>query len=395
MLASDLDVTYSPNVLEVNLEAVAHNVREVRRVIGVQRTFFAVLKGNALGFGSVEVGKTALSNGADALALVHIREAIRMREAGITAPILLYGGHLGDTHAIQLAERYDLTVAVVDLESAQLHSQTAHTCVRVFVEIDAGLERLGVPAEHAVDVVKEISRLPKLRLDGIFTHLLVDGMFADDNAEGEDQIPPFIEWQLSRFARLAEQLPEAGVSVPVVMAASSPLVAAAPEAYLTAVDTGRLIYGLMPAVPPLVTLDLQPAFHRLSSRLIQVREVHRSDFIAEAGFPIRAGMRIGIIPMGLADGLDLLHCGEVLVRGSRVKVIGTFYEHARLDLTEVPSAEAGDQVVIIGDQLDATISREEVVQAQTTRSPGGIVAVGGLGSAVREGVRRVYSVNPH
>lgn len=122
MLASDLDVTHSPNVLEVNLEAVAHNVREVRRVIGVQRTFFAVLKGNALGFGSVEVGKTALSNGADALALVHVREAIRLREAGITAPILLYGGNLGDTHAIQLAERYDLTVAVVDLESAQLHS---------------------------------------------------------------------------------------------------------------------------------------------------------------------------------------------------------------------------------------------------------------------------------
>ena len=162
------------------------------------------------------------------------------------------------------------------------------------------------------------------------------------------------------------------------------------DMYLTGVDTGRLIYGLIPEVPPVVRMNLRPAFHSLKSRLIQAKDVVRSEFVAEAGFPIRSNMRIGIIPMGLADGLDMLSVGEVLVQGARVKVLGMFYEHARLDLTDVPAARAGDEVVLIGEQLGARISLEEVVGYQRTNRPGGVGSVGGLGTVVREGVRRVY-----
>jgi alanine racemase len=381
---------YSPNTLEVDLEAVAHNVREVRRVIGPRLRMFAVLKGNALGFGAVEVAKTALANGADSLSLVHIREAVRLREAGITAPILLYGGSLGDPDAVGLVEHYDLTAAVVDFESARLHSELAHQRIRVFVKVDAGLERLGVRAENAVEVIKDISRLPNLSLDGVFTHLHVDGLYELAQLNKDTPMSPCVAWQFSRFRDVVEQLQRAGVPIPVAMAASSPVVRLSPDMYLTGVDTGRLIYGLIPDVPPVVQMDLRPAFHSLKSRLIQVKDLVRSEFVAEAGFPIRAGMRIGIIPMGLADGLDMLTSGEVLVRGTRVKLIGIFYEHARLDLTDVPAARAGDEVGVIGEQAGSRISLEEVVRYQRAKLPAGLGSVAGLGSLVREGVRRVY-----
>ena len=383
-------LTYSPNTLEVDLDAIANNVREVRRVIGPGPRMFAVLKGNALGFGAVEVARTALANGADSLSLVHVREAVRLREAGITAPILLYGGSLGDPAAVDLVERHDLTAAVVDLESARLHSESARKLVRIFVKVDAGLERLGVRAEDAVGVIQEISRLPRISLDGVFTHLQVDGLYPSEPLDKDTPMSPALSWQFSRFQSLLNDLDRAGVRLPVAMAASSPVVRVSPDMHLTGVDTGRLIYGLIPEVPPVVEMDLRPAFRKLTSRLIQVKNVTRSAFVAEAGFAIRPDMRIGIIPMGLADGLDLLTCGEVLIRGIRARVIGTFYEHARLDVTDVPDARAGDEVVVIGEQLGAKITLQEVAHNQRIKMPGGVGSVGGLGAAVREGVRRVY-----
>ena len=114
-----------PNRLEVDLGAIAHNVRQVRRGIGPDVRLFAVVKGNAYGLGVVEVAGTALSAGADALALVHVGDAIALRDAGVEAPILLYGGTLGDPALVRLAEHYDLTATVVDQESARVHSRLA------------------------------------------------------------------------------------------------------------------------------------------------------------------------------------------------------------------------------------------------------------------------------
>ena len=88
--------------------------------------------------------------------------------------------------------------------------------------------------------------------------------------------------------------------------------------------------------------------------------------------------------------MDLLTCGEVLVHGIRVRVIGTFYEHARLDVTDVPEARAGDEVVVIGEQAGSKITLEEVARNQRIKVPGGVGSVGGLGAVVREGVSRVY-----
>jgi alanine racemase len=114
-----------------------------------------------------------------------------------------------------------------------------------------------------------------------------------------------------------------------------------------------------------------------------VKPVRRAEFLDEAGFAVREEMRIGVIPMGLADGLAQLTSGEVLVRGRRSPVIGIFFEHARLDLTDLPEASAGDEVVVIGRQGGDEITLDEVAE----RLPFPSLSPASL---VRESVPKVY-----
>jgi alanine racemase len=369
------------NRLEVDLGAIAHNVRAVRGTIGHDVQLFAVVKGNAYGLGVVEVAGTALSAGADALALVHVRDAIALRQAGVEGPILLYGGTLGDPALVQAAEHYDLTATVVDLESAQVHSRLARESVRVFVEVDVGLERLGIPADEAPAIIRAILRLPGLRVRGIYSHLRVEGTYHGGDGPA---ITDYVAWQFDRFSRVLRELRSEGIVLPTMMAASSPLVRLTRSMNLNAVDTGRLLYGLVPEVPAEETLDLRPALRSLTSRLVQVKDLRRDDFLDELDFSPRDVTRVGVIPMGLGDGLADVTCGEVLVRGRRKRLLGLSLEHARIDLTGLAEARAGDEVVIVGEQQGSRITSEEVFTHQNLRMPAG------LGVLVRGSVERVY-----
>jgi alanine racemase len=377
-------VEYSPNAFVVDLGAIAHNTREVRKAVGPGRFFFAALKGNAYGYGLVEAGRVALESGADGVSMVHLRDAIALRRAGITAPILLYCGNLGDPDAVELVERFDITTTLVDADSVDLYSRLAGKRIRAFLKVDVGLERLGCAPEHAVELAAAIEASPQLTLEGVYTHLHADGHYPGLPLEAHADVVPFVDWQFERFRSVLSDLEASGIHPPVALAASSPVVRLTPDMNLTGVDVGRLLYGLIPPVPANVGLDLHPAFLSLTSRLIQVKPVRRTEFVAEAGFELREGTRIGIIPMGLGDGLAYLTSDQVLVRGRRVPLIGKFFEHARLDLTDVPDARAGDEVVVIGRQHDEAITLSEVVEHQEFSQ------AAGLGSLVRESIPKVY-----
>jgi alanine racemase len=375
---------YAPNVFVVDLKAIAHNVREIRKAIGNQCFFFAALKGNAYGYGLVEAGRTALAAGADGLSMVHLRDAITLRQAGITAPILLYCGNLGNAASVKLVERFDITTTLVDADSIELYSRSATNVVKTFLKVDVGLERLGCRPENALEFATKIEASPNLSLDGVYTHLEADGQYTGVSLDPDAELHPYIRWQYERFSEVVGRLESAGIRPPVSIAASSPILRLTSEMNLTGIDVGRLLYGLVPAVPANVELDLRPAFHSLRSRLIQVKPVDRREFVEWVDFDIREGMHIGIIPTGYGDGLASLTCDEVLVHGHRVPVIGKHFEHARLDLTTVPDARAGDEVVVIGRQGNEEITLEEVAAYQQFSK------AAGLGSLVRESIPKVY-----
>ncbi|HEV3348670.1 MAG TPA: alanine racemase, partial [Methylomirabilota bacterium] len=153
-----------PTTLEIDLDAAAHNLRAVRGLVGPSRSIFAVVKADGYGFGAAEMGAVFARSGADWLAVADLAEGVRLRERGITIPILVYPNSLPDAAPAALAHR--LVPTLVDLESARAYAQAASGPCPVFVKIDVGLERLGVPAEQAVKAILAMLELPHLTLAG-------------------------------------------------------------------------------------------------------------------------------------------------------------------------------------------------------------------------------------
>ena len=340
-----------PTTLEIDLDAAAANVRAVRQLVGPGRKIFAVVKADGYGHGAAELGAVFVANGADALAVADLGEGIRLRRRGIVTPVLVYPNSLPE--AAPDAVAHALIPTLVDLDGARAYAEAATGPCDVFVKVDVGLDRLGVPAEQAVKTVTAMLELPRLRLAGLCAH-----PHAPDGAD-----PAYAEWQLGRFTAVVDELEARGVPVPTRLLAASPFVLRFPQTYLNAVDPGRMLYGItFPGETSPV--PLRRTLRALTTRVIALKELTPRERFAElAPFPLTAPMRLGVIPIGSADGVAWLHAGRVLVRGRVAPIVaGPSLEHTRIDLTEVPDARVGDEVVIIGRQGDAEITAAEVAR---------------------------------
>jgi alanine racemase len=340
-----------PTTLEIDLDAAAANIRAVRRLVGRERKIFAVVKADGYGHGAAEMGAVFIEHGADALGVADLAEGIRLRRRGITAPVLVYPNSLPEAAPECIA--HSLIPTLVDLDSARAYSEAASGPCDIFVKVDVGLERLGVPAEQAVKTIAAMMELPRLRLEGLCAH--------PHDSHGAD--PAYADWQLGRFTSVVGELEARGIPVPIRLFAASPFVLKFPQTYLNAVDPGRMLYGI--TFPGESSPEpLQPTLRALTSRIIALKELTPRERFAElAPFPVTAPMRLGVIPMGSADGLNWLHAGRVLVRGRAVPIVSSpSLEHTRVDLTQVPDAQVGDEVVIIGCQGNAEITAAEVAK---------------------------------
>lgn len=360
-----------PNVLEVDLAAITSNVAILRELVGPGVTIFGAVKANGYGFGLPSVALAMLEGGVDAFAMADPGDAIRIREAGIDVPLLLYGGVLPELEVATVLADYDLTCTVGDIEAARAWSQHG-VGVKCFLKLDVGLERVGVPAERAPAFVEAAHRLSGLRIEGIYTHL-----------HGGDE-PGYLGWQLDRFDSALADLEQAGIDLPLRLAESSVTLGLERRGRCNAVDPGHLLYGFVPVGRPAGPSGIRPAFVSLKTRVIQVKEVERPGSWSTSPVPARPGLRIAVIPLGRADGLSMLQRGEVLVRGQRVPIVGRLsLEHARLDVTDLPACKAGDEVVVIGPQGNEVITPAEVAAHH------GLDGVG-LTLEARQSVRRVY-----
>jgi alanine racemase len=365
-----------PNRFDIDLGAISLFTRNIRGLVGAQTTIFAALKCNAYGFGLEQVARTVLAAGADALSMVDRGNAIQLRKAGITAPILVYPGDVVTPDAVAAAETHALIPTFVDLESAATFSRYAIRPIRVAVKVDIGQERLGFPAEVAADAIAAISAMPNLTVHIVNSH---------PNVPSPPSLP-YLDWQLARFDAMYRELEARGINVPIRMIASSKILAVMGRATLNAVDPGQMFFGAFRAAGDVPWPTERQAFNKLSSRLIHVKSLDRTAFLGEAPFPIHPGMRMGILPIGSADGAAQLHAGEVLVRGQRAGLIGNpSLEHMRIDLSEIPDAQLGDEVVLIGEQGGDAITPDAVVAYQKH------ARIADLAMAVRPSIPRQYS----
>jgi len=368
-----------PNSFEVDLGAIAHNVGVLRSVLPGRTRIFAAVKANAYGFGLLPVARTLVDAGVDALGLVDVRDAVRLREDGVGCPILLYAGSLLDERTVPRIREHGLTVTVGDDRSlAVAASFGEQEPTRVFVEVDVGLERLGASIGEAAGLLRAAARSSAISLEGVYTHMHVP----------PDAAPQYLDWQFGRFQALVSAVQNDGYSTGIAMAASSPVLFRTTAMSLDAVDVGRYLYGIVRpgAEPGLAEIGLRPAFGSLRSRISHCKRIDRSDYLGAAPFAIRPGMQVAVVPMGFADGLAFLTCGAALVRGVRAPLLGGLsLEHVSLDVTGIPGVAAGDEVVFIGRQAGAEITQEEVFASQRAGLPPAC-----LSAAVRETVPRAY-----
>jgi alanine racemase len=358
---------------EIDLKAIAHNVAELRRITRPESRLMAVVKANGYGHGAIEVAQCALQNGAVALGVARIEEGIQIREAGIRAPVLIFGYTLPQ-HAADLLE-YDLNPCVYTAASAQKLSGTAASLgkkISAHLKVDTGMGRLGQLPQNfnpdnstvinadALEETLTIAGLEGLELEGICTHFAT--------ADSSDK--SYAEKQLHLFENYLKCLRQAGLDPPVRHAANSAALIDMPHSHFDMVRPGIAIYGLYPSDEVQKNrVPLKPAM-ALKARIIHRKKV-------SAGFKVSYGSThetrnpttIATVAVGYADGLNRLLSsrGQMLVHGKRVPIIGRVcMDLTMLDVGSIENVQIGDEVVIFGRQGDETLTVDEMAASLNT-----------------------------
>ncbi|MGD9879844.1 MAG: alanine racemase [Geminicoccaceae bacterium] len=351
-MRAELLPSLRPNRLVCDLAAVADNLQALRRKLRPGTRIFAALKGDAYGFGLQQVAAVLVEGGVDGIAVADQADAIALRDRGIRIPLLLYAGHLASRETVQATLSHDLIPTLVDAGEAAEYARLATRPLDVFVKVDVGLERIGVPAEQAADFVTHVRSLPNLRVSGLYTHLQVPANATDG----------FLRWQAGRFDAVVAALARTGAPMPLRMLASSASLVLVAGIEYDAVDPGGLLFGSRGAAAPRIDFGVRPVLDAITSRILQVKAAISPTHPDQMPFPWTPGMRFAVLPLGTRDGLPRFSAGRVLIRGRSAAILGSIsIEHVRVDVSDIPDAAPGDEAVIVGRQGDAEIPFSEVM----------------------------------
>jgi Alr-MurF fusion protein len=349
-----------PTWVAIDLNAIGNNTRLIKELVGPAVRVLVSLKADAYGHGALKVARTVLRNGASMLGVATVSEAVPLREAGITAPILVFG--YVPPWQMREAVRLGITVTLYAPEAAQALARAAQALdktVKVHVKIDSGMGRLGVRAEQLDAVLELVTAIaahkPVLEFEGLYTHMA--------SADADDL--SYSRHQLERFQRVLALLDEHGLRPPIVHAANSAATLSLPEARFTMVRPGIAIYGLDPSEH----LRLPDSFRAALSFKTLVAQVK----MLPAGECVSYGCtyvtdrptRIAVLPVGYADGFRRApnNWGYVLLHGQEAPILGRVcMDQCMVDVTHIPQTRVGDEVVLIGQQGQATLSAETVAQ---------------------------------
>src|SRR5262245_57114749 len=345
--------------VEVDLDRFAANLREIRAMIAPGRDIFLVVKADAYGHGEVEMAAAAAAENVSMLGVATLHEGIQLRQAGSRLPIVvlspLLPGEIPD------AVEHGLDPTVCDLAFARALSEAARAAdrpQRIHVEVDTGMGRIGVREQDAEGFLAEVTALPGLRLASVFTH------FPD--ADSDDLT--FSHGQVTRFRALLERLAARGIPPPRIHVASSAGAVHLPDAWFDWVRVGLLAYGHLPPGER-STLELKPVMS-FKSRLVQVRDLPEGTPISYARtYTTKRATRTGVVAVGYGHGYSWLlsNRGHMLVRGTRVPILGRVtMDLTMLDVTDVPEVAVGDEVVLFGEQGEASLTLEEVAKGSET-----------------------------
>lgn len=363
MIASSLETLPRSAYLswaEVDVSAVRHNYRLLKRLAGPDVAMFSVVKADAYGHGAVPVARALEEEGTDFLCVARVEEALELRRAGIVRPLLVFapplagqGEHLiGAEAAVAVSDPAHIDYAAA---AARAHGKK----LRVHVKVDTGMGRMGFPPEHAVAMLRKIAATPELEAEGVMSHF-----------SSADMKPPTnTPRQISVFDSVRRAIADAGLYVRYFHTANSAGILAYPDSRFDAVRPGISLYGQYPSLEMERRVDLRPAM-TLKTRVVYVKT-------APAGTGLSYGhthvtereSRIATVPLGYADGYPR-HASNrtaMLVRGKRAPQVGNVcMDLILLDVTDIPGVQIGDEVLAFGVSGSNTLLAENVADAAGT-----------------------------
>jgi len=348
------------NYCEIDLRAIRHNVGVMRSYLKDGEDFLAVVKANGYGHGAVQVARAALDAGAKMLAVAIPEEGVQLRQAGIDMPILVLGGI--EEEAADIIAACNLTQVVFDEErilALERAGEKYDRKVCVHLKLDTGMNRIGVRSKEEVQqLVRLIDNLDHVELTGCFTHMATaDEDFCEDTHA-----------QIARFGALCEAIAEVHPGKITRHAANTASIFRYPQAHFDMVRGGIALYGYPPFAED---LGLKPAM-RWVARAVYVKTIQPGDKVSYGGlFEAKKPTRVMTVPVGYADGYrrGLTGKGCVLVRGQRAPILGRVcMDQIMVDVTDIPEAQAGDEVVLLGAQGNDMIDADEMAAWLSTIS---------------------------
>ncbi len=350
--------------VEIDLAALAHNVRQIEGILSAQTALMAVVKADAYGHGAVTVAQTVLENGASWLGVATIPEGIELRQAGIEAPILI----LGATHTpeqIRAIAYWKLQPTICTPQQALAFSETLSSSslkLPVHIKLDTGMSRLGTAWQQSAEFVQLVSRLPNLQIASIYSHL----------ATADSPDPTTMKQQQQRFEEALAQIKSLGIASPIKHLANSAATLADRTLHYDMVRAGLAIYGLYPAEHlhfascgtdlGKTQIELRPVM-QVKARVTQVKTIAPGTGVSYSHqFVADREMRLAVVGIGYADGVprNLSNKMKVALRGQPIRQVGTItMDQLMLDVSEFPDLQVGEVVTLLGKDGDIQILADD------------------------------------
>ena len=333
---------------EIDLDAAAQNIREIRKITDPKAKIMAVVKADGYGNGYLEMAQTFLENGADMLAVALLQEGIQLRKSGITAPVLILGTCLVDM--LEDLIEYDITPNVYSYDTALKISEIAKLkgkTVKIHIKLDTGMSRIGFLVneetyEMVIDEILKISELPNIEIEGIFSHFSTS-----DEADGSYTI-----CQFKRFMKICDGLKERGLTIPLRHICNSAGIMMYPEMHLDMVRPGVILYGMYPSdevdksrLPLIPVMTLKSVITNIKTAESGRGVSYGKEFITDKP------TKIATVPAGYADGYlrGIAKGGSILVNGEKAPIIGRIcMDQCMIDVTNVHNISIGDEVTLFG-----------------------------------------------
>lgn len=350
---------HRPTWVEVDLNAVSGNIKNVRKLVDDNTIIIAIVKANAYGHGIINISKRLEMENVDMFGVATVEDGVKLRDNGITKPVLILGCILPEQIGTIL--KSSLTPAIVSLDMAKkiserveqlLNDKIAVTDVNVHVKIDTGMGGFGVCYNDAVDEIREIDNLNHINIEGIFTH------FTSSDSSDKDSVNE----QVKRFKDVISRLEKYNIHIPIKHFSNSSAVIQIPLT-LNAIRPGISIYGMYTSknVPKSANLQEVMSF---KTTIVNIKKLKKGETVSyNRTFKVERDSLIATLPVGYSDGYSraLSNKGRVIVRGKNVPVAGIVrMDFTYVDVTDVQRVSIGDEVVLFGKQGEEIISIESI-----------------------------------